>query len=133
VTLHVDDTLKGNPARVFTFRQFIWDWRDKQDAAGYRKGRELLLFLNKANDEGLTSPAGMDQGRLDVQHTADGRTVVQPKAANRIFLAGVDASLAKRGKAMPLSMRAAMDSSRPIELSEMKSVVRELAANRSTK
>jgi hypothetical protein len=133
VTLHVDDMLKGAPARELTFRQFIWDWRDKQDSAGYRKGRELLLFLNKPNAEGLTSPAGMDQGLLDVQHTADGRSVVQPKAANRTFLAGVDASLAKRGKAMPLAMRAAMDSSRPIELSEMKSVVRELAADGSAK
>jgi hypothetical protein len=34
---------------------------------------------------------------------------------------------------MPLAMRAAMDSSRPIELSEMKSVVRELAADGSAK
>lgn len=134
VTLHVDDTLKGVAAQQLTFRQFIWDWRDKQDAAGYRKGRELLLFLNKVNAEGLTSPAGMDQGRLDVYHTPDGRAVIQPKAAARTFLAGVDTSLAKQGKTMPLSMRIAMiDSSRLIELSEMKSVVRQLAGTRSTK
>lgn len=133
VTLHVDDTLKGAAAQQLTFRQFIWDWRDKQDAAGYRKGRELLLFLNKVNAEGLTSPSGMDQGRLDVFHTPDGRAVIKPKAASRTFLAGVDASLAKRGKTMPPSMRSAMiDSSRPIELSEMKRVVRELAGTRST-
>lgn len=133
VTLHVDDTLKGAAARELTFRQYVWDWRDKQDAAGYKKGRELLLFLNKPNQEGLTSPAGMDQGRLDVQHTPDGRSVVQPKAAARTFLAGVDTSLAKRGKTMPLSMRVAMaDPSRAIELTEMKSVVRELVGTRST-
>jgi hypothetical protein len=133
VTLHVDDTLKGVAARELTFRQFIWDWRDKQDAAGYRKGRELLLFLNKVNEQGLTSPSGMDQGRLDVQHTADGRSLVQPKSAARAFLAGVDTSLAKKGKTMPLSMRAAMaDPARPIELADMKNVVRELAGTRST-
>lgn len=133
VTLHVDDTLKGAATQQLTFRQFIWDWRDKQDAAGYRKGRELLLFLNKPNAAGLTSPAGMDQGRLDVFHTPDGRGVVQPKSAAKTFLAGVDASLAKRGKTVPISMRVAMlDPSRAIELVDMKAVVRELAAPRST-
>jgi hypothetical protein len=133
VTLHVDDTLKGAPAQQLTFRQFIWDWRDKQDAAGYRKGRELLLFLNKPNAEGLTSPSGMDQGRLDVFHAPDGRGMVQPKSAARTFLAGVDASLAKRGKTLPISMRVAMlDPSRSIELADMKAVVRELAGSRST-
>ena len=133
VTLHIDDTLKGAATQQLTFRQFIWDWRDKQDAAGYRKGREVILFLNKVNENGLTSPSGMDQGRLDVYHTPDGRAVIQPKAASRTFLAGVDTSLAKQGKTMPPSMRSAMiDPSRPIELSEMKSVVRELAGTRST-
>ncbi len=133
VTLHVNDTLKGAATQQLTFRQFIWDWRDKQDAAGYRKGRELLLFLNKPNADGLTSPSGMDQGRLDVFHAADGRGVVQPMSASRTFLAGVEASLATRGKTMPPSMRIAMiDGSQPIDLSEMKSVVRELAGIRST-
>jgi len=133
VTLHVDDTLKGAATQQLTFRQFIWDWRDKQDAAGYRKGRELLLFLNKPNAEGLTSPSGMDQGRLDVFHLPDGSAVVQPRSASRTFLAGVETSLAKHGKTLPRSMRFAMvDGSHPIDLSEMKSVVRELAATRST-
>jgi len=42
-TLRVDETLKGNPGPIFTFRQFIWDVRDRYDAAGYRKGQHLLL------------------------------------------------------------------------------------------
>jgi hypothetical protein len=74
----------------------------------------------------------MDQGLLDVRHTADGRSVVQPKIASANYFDGVDAALGKRGKTMPLSMRAAIaDPSRAIELADMKSVVRELAASRS--
>jgi hypothetical protein len=128
VTLHVDETLKGKAAPELTFRQFIWDWRDKQDAAGYRKGRELILFLNKVNEHGLTSPSGMDQGRIEVRRTSEGRAVVTPQSGRRFFQ-GVDAALAKRGKAASLSMRSAMsDPAQGVDLGDFKSVVRDLAA-----
>ena len=133
ITVHVDDTLKGPDSREFKFRQFIWDWRDKQDSAGYRKGRELLLFLNKVNEEGLTSPTGMEQGRLEVERSADGQSVVRPRTQMQAFLQGVDSTLAKRGKSVPKTVQAAMaDPSRPIALSDIKSVVRGLVGARST-
>ena len=133
VTLHVDETLKGAPAQQFTFRQFIWDWRDKQDAAGYRKGREVVLFLNKVNEEGLTSPSGMDQGRLEVRPTTHGNRIVRPAGSTKLFLSGVDKALAVRGKSVPPSLQQAMkDPSSSMDLNEFKRTVRELAAERST-
>ena len=45
VTLRVHDTLKGHAAGTYTFRQYIWDVRDRYDAAGYRKGQDLLLLM----------------------------------------------------------------------------------------
>jgi hypothetical protein len=66
VSLRVTQSLKGNSGAVLTFRQFIWDIRDKYEAAGYRKGQELLLLLNPVSTYGLTSPAGMDQGRFEI-------------------------------------------------------------------
>jgi hypothetical protein len=66
VSLRVTQSLKGNSGSVLTFRQFIWDIRDKYEAAGYRKGQDLLLLLNPVSTYGLTSPAGMDQGRFEI-------------------------------------------------------------------
>ena len=72
VTMKVMETLKGSGGEELTFRQFIWDIRDKYDAAGYRKGQELLLLLNATSRYGLTSPAGMDQGRFRISRDARG-------------------------------------------------------------
>ena len=48
VTLRVSETLKGQAIGTYTFRQYIWDVRDRYDNAGYRKGQELLLLMNRA-------------------------------------------------------------------------------------
>src|SRR4051794_17780989 len=40
VTLRVSETLKGTTGATYTFRQFIWDIRDRQTAQGYRRGQE---------------------------------------------------------------------------------------------
>src|SRR5207245_11694579 len=72
VTLRVEKNLKGTATYALTFRQFIWDIRDKYYAAGYRKGQELLLLLNKTSEYGLTSPAGVEQGRFGISRDAKG-------------------------------------------------------------
>jgi hypothetical protein len=72
VTLKSEKVLKGKPGAVYTFRQYIWDVRDRYDAAGYRKGQELLLLMLRVNENGLTSPAGMQQGRFRVERQKDG-------------------------------------------------------------
>ena len=64
VTLRLKDTLKGEARGSFTFRQYLWDVRDVYDAAGYRKGQDLLLLMIAPSRLGLTSPAGMEQGRF---------------------------------------------------------------------
>ena len=40
VTLRVSETLKGQAIGTYTFRQYIWDVRDRYDNAGYRKGQD---------------------------------------------------------------------------------------------
>jgi hypothetical protein len=73
VTLQVRETLKGEAGPTFTFRQFIWDIRDRYDAAGYRKGQDLLLLMNPPTRYGLSSPAGLEQGRFRIQRDGAGR------------------------------------------------------------
>src|SRR4029450_1978616 len=56
VTLRVRETLKGNARGTFQFRQHIWDIRDRWDAAGYRKGQDVLLLMIAPSRYGLSSP-----------------------------------------------------------------------------
>jgi hypothetical protein len=128
VTMRVADTLKGPAAKELNFRQFIWDMHAANDNAGYRKGKELILFLNKVNEEGLTSPIGMDQGRMEVRLAEDGRRVVRPSVTNSTFTQGVETALRKRGKAMPQAMVVRENNSdQGFDLNDLKNVVRELA------
>jgi hypothetical protein len=73
VEMKVVDILKGSAPERFSYRQFIWDIRDRVDGAGYRKGQELVLLLNAPSDLGLRSPVGLEQGRFVVQKGPDGR------------------------------------------------------------
>jgi len=73
VVLRVERILKGHPEQTLSFRQFIWDARDRYDSTGYRKGQEYLLFLNGPTPAGLVSPVGLEQGRFRIERTADGQ------------------------------------------------------------
>ena len=89
LTLQVEDVLKGRAAKTLTLRQFIWDLRDISDAAGYRSGDEVLLFLNRPTAMGLTSPVGLEQGRFQIQRTRSGELVAMNGAGNSGLLRGV--------------------------------------------
>jgi hypothetical protein len=92
VTLRLSDTLKGSAQEKFTFRQFIWDARDRQDAAGYRKGQDLLLLMIAPSRYGLSSPAGLDQGRFRIERDRKGREMAINGAGNLNLFEGLDAS-----------------------------------------
>ncbi len=89
VTLRVDETLKGKATGTFSFRQFIWDVRDRWDLAGYRAGQDLLLLMNALTSYGLSSPAGLEQGRFRILRDARG----QETAVNGHGNAGLFANL----------------------------------------
>jgi hypothetical protein len=128
ITMQVQDTLKGKPSTTLTFRQFIWDLRDKQDAARYLKGQELLLFLNPISQYGLTSPVGLEQGRFRITRDRTGKAY----AANGRDNAGLFMGTEQRARAqqMKLSAKATtvvhQTSSGPIPLDDMKQTIREL-------
>ncbi len=107
VTLAVKDALKGDVSQTFTFRQFVWDVRGL-DKSGYRKGQELLLFIRPPSQYGLTSPAGLSQGRFAVQADAS-KTPVAINALNNV---GLFDSLQTTAKA-----RGAILSARSVKLS----------------
>ncbi len=100
VTLRVRETLKGEARGSFTFRQYIWDIRDRWDAAGYRKGQDLLLVLNAPTRYGLTSPVGIEQGRFRIQRDRNGGFVALNGTGNLHLLDGVAEAAARDGIAL---------------------------------
>ncbi len=132
VTLRVEKNLKGTATSALTFRQFIWDIRDKYDAAGYRKGQELLLLLNKTSEYGLTSPAGVEQGRFGISRDAKGNLT----AVNGHGNVGLFANFAEQMKrpGLKLSPRASALVARhrqgPVPLPELEEIIKQFAGAR---
>jgi hypothetical protein len=72
VTMSIKNTYKGKPQTSLIFRQYAWGIDRLRDSSGYRKGEELVIFLRPISEYGLTSPAGLEQGRFEV--SVDRRT-----------------------------------------------------------
>ncbi len=130
VTVRVRESWKGHLASTYTFRQFIWDLRDRKNAAAYRKGDEVLLFMNPVNQYGLTSPVALEQGRFRVSRDPDGTTRVTNGRDN----AGLLRQTAPRLKAGSLSSAdleiAARHRSGPLKLETMREFVRSAERSR---
>jgi hypothetical protein len=129
VTMRVQETLKGEPRKTYTFRQYIWDIRDRLNAAGYRKGQDLLLMMIEPSAAGLSSPAGHDQGRFRIQRDADGREVAVNGHGNFRLFDGLGAEAAKEGVLLsPASVHLAEAHQRgPVAVAELTRLIRELA------
>ena len=130
VTLRLTDTLKGSAQGSFTFRQFIWDVRDRQDAAGYRKGQDLLLLMIAPSRYGLSSPAGLEQGRFRIERDRKGREVAINGTGNFKLFEGLDAGAKS---AVTLSSRQASLVAKhrkgPVEAAELTAMIRAFAGN----
>ena len=133
VTLRVRETIKGSAQGTYTFRQYIWDLRDVRDAAGYYKGQEYLLLMNAPSRYGLTSPAGMDQGKFRIKRDASGRDMAVNGRGNAFLMRGVGDDLAKSGTS--LSRHAANLVAKhvqgPIPVDDLVQLIRELARDSS--
>ncbi|MBF8292919.1 MAG: hypothetical protein HW392_1746 [Steroidobacteraceae bacterium] len=129
VKLQVKETLKGQARNEFTFRQYIWDIRDGKVAAGYQKGQDLLLMMIAPSQYGLSSPAGLEQGRFVISRDKDGREVAVNGHGNFKLFDGISAQVAAKG--IPLSPRASSLVQKhvkgPVELRDLTVLIRELA------
>jgi hypothetical protein len=88
VTVRVDAALKGSPGNTYTFRQYVWDIRDTRAPGGYRQGQEVLLFLNATNENGLTSPTGLEQGFFQIERDESGKAMAVNGRGNEGLLQG---------------------------------------------
>jgi hypothetical protein len=130
VTLRVAETLKGDARQTLTFRQFIWDIRDRMDAARYRKGQHLLLLMNPTTRYGLTSPAGLDQGRFRISRDAAGREVASNGLGNAGLFRDLSTQLKSKRVGVAPHLAALMEQHRagPIALDDLRELTRQLNA-----
>jgi hypothetical protein len=129
VTLRVRETLKGDVQGTFTFRQYVWDVRDGWDAAGYRKGQDMLLLMVAPSRLGLSSPAGMEQGRFRIQRDRSGREMAVNGAGNRQLFEGLPAAAEQAGIALTAKQAGLVAKHRggPVELGELEAMIRSFA------
>jgi hypothetical protein len=129
VTVQVEDTMKGASVPTYTFRQAVIDRRDQQQLLGYRVGQHLLLALIRPSVYGLSSPAGMQQGRFAISPASGGKLQATNGFGNTGLLQGIDAYL--RSSATPVSpqVRAMLAEPKPgpLPLDELKTLMRTLA------
>ena len=130
VTIQVDEAIKGQVGASYSFRQFIWDPRDRQDAAGYQKGQNVLLLLSTPSSNGLSSPIGLEQGRF--QLSADGAGIVRAtNGRNNVgLLNGVGGRATAKGiRLAPRSAALlASQSEGPLALDDLLSLIRQFAS-----
>ena len=131
VTLRVRDTLKGQASGTYTFRQYIWDVRDRYDAAGYHKGQDLLLLMIAPSRYGLSSPAGMEQGRFRIERDRSGRELAVNGTGNHRLFDGMAVFADKQGVALSARQAGLVAKHRggPVELGELTALVRAFAGN----
>jgi len=128
VTMSVADCLKGTAAKTVTFRQYVWDIRSLSANGGYHKGEELLLFLRPPSQYGLTSPAGLQQGRFEITRDAKGQLLAMNAEHNAGLFVNLAAKAKQRHTTLPTaSQKLAAQASGPVQLTDLKQVVRAFA------
>jgi hypothetical protein len=132
VTLRVEETLKGSASRTFTFRQYVWDLRDRVSGLGYRKGQHVLLLLTAPSPIGLSSPVGLEQGRFRIARDAQGREVATNGYGNAGLLSNLGSTAERKGIALSAPQRRMATEHRrgPIALEELRGLILRFAGGR---
>lgn len=128
VTLKVEDSLKGTATAAYTFRQAAIDRRDQQQLLGYRAGQHVLLLLVRPSAYGLSSPAGMQQGRFALRTLPDKSFEAVNGFGNGGLFRGIETQLGARGVPTEPGVRAMISQTKPgpAPLKELKSLIRSI-------
>ncbi|MGQ0430164.1 MAG: hypothetical protein ACT4UQ_09545 [Gammaproteobacteria bacterium] len=128
VTLRVRETLKGPVQRDFTFRQYVWDIRSRMGETSYRKGDDLLLLMIEPSRYGLSSPAGMGQGRFLITRDASGREHAVNGMGNARLFDGMREADARKGAALSTDSARLLATHRegPIEAAQLTGLIQEI-------
>lgn len=131
VTVEPLEVLKGQVPAPFSFRQYVLDERDAESKLNYKVGEEVLLMLTGASSAGLSSPAGLGQGRFRIQVDAQGNRVLVNEFQNMGLFQNIDSAAPKFSSLIsPAARKLVQQHTRgPISYTELKSMIQTLIAN----
>lgn len=129
VTVQVEDTFKGSAPANYTFRQAVIDRRDLESKLDYRPGEHVVLFLIKPSTYGLSSPAGLEQGRFRISTTKQGKLVAINRVGNAGLFRGIPEEVQQDSSLKP-STRSLLSKPNPgpIDLQQLKTIVQKIAS-----
>lgn len=132
VTMQVSEVWKGQAGPTFSFRLFVNNELDFKAKLDYGNGQDVLLMMTQPSQYGLSSPAGLEQGRFRVQPDANGnRTIVNSLNNAGLFVRisksapKLDAQLA----GLPARQVLAQQKAGPIAFDDFRTIVKTLVAN----
>lgn len=132
VDLEIMELLKGQSSAPFSFRQYLLDDREAQEKLGYKVGQEVLLLMLRPHPQtGLSSPAGMEQGRFRITRDDAGNAFVANRVNNAGIFQGLDPAKDARLQSLSPQARAMLTQYRggPIPYDQFKAVIQALVAN----
>jgi hypothetical protein len=130
VTMSIADTYKGARRSSLVFRQYAVDAVQYHSLNDYRKGQEIVLFLRPVSEYGLTSPAGLEQGRFNVltDHRTGQKIAVNGRGNVGLFDNFEEHAAARNLQLSPLLKNIVKaHTSGPVQLKDLESMINELA------
>lgn len=131
VTLQVSEVWKGQAGPQFTFRAFVNHPSDFKERLGYGDGQDVLLMLTQPSQIGMSSPAGLEQGRFRVFTDASGSRMIVNSLGNGGLFYNFQKSapkLVEQMAGLPAVQLLTQHRSGPIPFDQFKSIVQTLIA-----
>jgi hypothetical protein len=131
VTMKVKETYKGKTSNKLILRQYVWNAKGGKSTE-YRAGENLVLLLRPTSEYGLSSPAGLEQGRFHVMADAKGHLTAVNGRANIGLFDHLEQHA--RAQSLPLSAHLAKiirsHQKGPLLLADLEEAIRTFARSR---
>jgi hypothetical protein len=127
VTLAVEEVLRGDLGKQYTFRQLLLFLDSRSGKRAYGTGDRLLLFLPAPSRYGLSSPLGGAQGRFHIFPDAHGNLEIVNELDNAGLFRNVAEKVAHAGLSLSESQSSVIShASGPAPLGDFVSLVKKL-------
>lgn len=133
IEVQVSEVLKGQAGSTYKFRAFVQHPLDFKAKLGYSDGQEYLLMLTQPHAQtGLSSPAGLEQGRFRIARDANGNRIVANGYNNAGLFRNVGKAAPKLDSqlvGMPARQLLTQHYSGPIPYDDLRNIIQALVQN----
>lgn len=131
VTMNVKETYKGKAGKTLVFRQYVWDANGGKPSE-YRTGQDLVLLLRPTSEYGLSSPAGLEQGRFRVAPDKNRRLTAVNGRANVGLFDHLEQNARAQGRSLSAHLTTVVRNHQrgPLLLTDLEEAIRTFARSR---